>query len=452
MTPAGALPTHTVPTHSVPTHADVVVVGAGSAGSVVAARLARGGRSVVLCEQGADLAPTAAGVMDLGPSSRVVEWVDARLGGAALALPRGSTTGGSGAINGGYCRAVGAEELLAEEARLGGHAWTADRADRYARGLDRARRVLAPKTPPADPLAERVSDAFPGLAVPVPQARRAGRRRTAFDAWDPVGAGVALLRGAGVAGLRWRGGRPGTACTGVVLTDGREIAAREVALCAGTVGSARLLRGSGIGPETSGHPVGTALEEHPEVLIDLPGPPASGVDGPEVPRPPLLSRVIPLRLSSGALVEIRPYSGPISLAVPGAAPEPHRLGVALMTPRGRGALVPADPGAGGDRAAPGDQPARLVVDLDAHPDPGDAAALAEATALVRERLGLDGAETPSTSQHLSGSARIREVVDDHGRVLGVEGLRVSDASVLPRLVPCGPYLAVLAMAEVLAGG
>jgi choline dehydrogenase-like flavoprotein len=42
------------------------------------------------------------------------------------------------------------------------------------------------------------------------------------------------------------------------------------------------------------------------------------------------------------------------------------------------------------------------------------------------------------------------VVDEEGRVLGVDGLWVADASVIP--VPCGvpPYLSTLAVAERLA--
>ena len=83
-------------------------------------------------------------------------------------------------------------------------------------------------------------------------------------------------------------------------------------------------------------------------------------------------------------------------------------------------------------------------------DPRDATALAEATAFVAERLGIAGAVTRSTSQHLSGAARIGEVCDDSGRVLGVVGVRVADASVLPSLPRCGPYYTVLAVAEDLA--
>lgn len=90
------------------------------------------------------------------------------------------------------------------------------------------------------------------------------------------------------------------------------------------------------------------------------------------------------------------------------------------------------------------------VVLDARPDSRDAAALDEVAALVGERLGLDASPVVSTSQHLSGSARIGEVVDDSGRVLGVGGLRVADASVFPTLPLRGPYYSVLAVAEDLA--
>ena len=86
-------------------------------------------------------------------------------------------------------------------------------------------------------------------------------------------------------------------------------------------------------------------------------------------------------------------------------------------------------------------------------DPRDADALAAAAELVADRVGLETAArqvTVSTSQHLSGTAQIGEVVDEAGRVLGVEGLRLADASVLPSLPRCGPYYTVLAVAEALA--
>lgn len=425
---------------------DLLVVGAGAAGCVVAARAAEAGLDVVVLEAGGRRASRRACVLDVGPDSEVVARYPAELDGRTVVLPRGRTVGGSGAVNGGYCSATPPADLAG---------WGPDWPRRYAVGLARAAERLRPRLVPADPVARWVSAAFPGRGVDVAQARHGDRRVTAADAWDPAAAGARVLTGAPVRELRWAGGHAGGTCDGVVLADGREFAAREVVLCAGALGTAALLLRSGIGPAT-GHPVGRRTEEHPEVLLDLdPGvAPATTVresapDPGQAP-PALLSRVVRLPVPVGgavAEVEVRPYSVPLHRAIPGLAPQPHRIGIALMTPAGRGELRPdTDPDPGPDPAAGGG----LRVVLDAHPDPVDAAALAAATGIVCDRLGLAGEPVASTSQHLSGSARMGEVVDDAGRVLGVAGLRVADASVLPALPRRGPYYTVLAVAEDLA--
>lgn len=413
--------------------ADVVVVGAGAAGSVVARRAAEAGLDVLLLEAGASRASGRASLLDVGPDSAVVARHPAELAGAPVELPRGFTLGGSGAVNGGYCAPATPGDL---------GAWGPDWPRRYAVGLARAAERLRPRIVPTDPVAARLSAAFPGRGASIAQARRGDLRVTATDAWDPAGAGARVLTGAAVRELRWAGGRAGGRCDGVVLADGREVEAREVVLCAGTIGTAALLLDSGVGPGT-GHPVGARTEEHPEVLLELepaaatgaepaaPPAPPPAADGPALP--PLLSRVVRLAVG-GREVEVRPYAAPMHHLIPGLTPQPHRIGVALMDPAGRGEITAAP--AGGVR-----------VVLDAHPDASDAAALAAAAALVAERMGITGAAVPSTSQHLSGSARMGEVVDDSGRVLGAEGLRVADASVLPRLPRRGPYYSVLAVAE-----
>ncbi len=421
-------------TPDVPVRADLVVVGAGPAGCVVARRAAEAGREVLLLEAGAAEASRRAGLLDVGPGSQVTVNHRAESGGATLLLPRGSTLGGSGAVNGGYCAAARPADLSGWP----GGGWPR----RYAVGLGRAAERLRPRLVPADPVAARLAAVFPGRVESIAQARRGGLRVTAYQAWDPAGAGVRIERGTGVRRIRWQGGRAGGRCDGVVLADGREIAAREVVLCAGAIGTAALLLDSGIGP-LSGHPVGQRTEEHPEILLDLAEFPAGGgtrggpclaTAGPVLPS--LLSRVIRLDIG-GAGIEVRPYSVPMDRVIPGLAPQPHRIGVALMTPSGRGEIVPD--GRGGVR-----------VVLDAHPDPADAIALGAAADLVRDSLGISAPAVPSTSQHLSGSARMGEVVDDSGRVLGVAGLRVADASVFPSLPRCGPYYSVLAVAEDLA--
>lgn len=408
-----------------PAGADVVVVGAGPAGCVMARRLAEAGADVLLLEAGAELASRRAGLLDVGPESRVVAHHDAELGGVPLELTRGRTLGGSGAVNGGYCSPMTPAELA-----VWGPGWPR----RYAVGLARAAERLRPRVPQSDPVAARVAAAFPGRLSVIAQARRGEHRVTAFDAWNPPGAGARVVTGAPVRELRWAGGHEGGRCDGVVLTEGVEVPAGAVVLCAGAISTAALLLGSGIGPGT-GHPVGTGTEEHPEVLLALDGDPSAGQSFPGA-LPPLLSRVARLELGD-ARVEVRPYSVPLHRVIPGLDPQPHRIGIALMNAAGRGEVRPQPDGG-------------VRVVLDARPDSRDAAALDEVAALVGERLGLDASPVVSTSQHLSGSARIGEVVDDSGRVLGVGGLRVADASVFPTLPLRGPYYSVLAVAEDLA--
>lgn len=433
--------------------ADVVVIGAGPAGCVMSRRLAESGLDVILLEAGSERAPTRAGVLDIGPGSQVITRHRAVLGSATIGrteveLPRGRTLGGSGAVNGGYCTPARPSDLVE---------WGPDWPRRYAVGLARAAERLRPRLVPAGPVAARVAEAFPGRVSAIAQARRDGRRVTAFGAWDPAGAGVRVVTGATVRELRWAGGRTGGRCDGVVLDDDEEISSRETILCAGSIGTAAVLLNSGIGPD-SGHPVGRSTQEHPEVLLDLPPDWARPASDPNTASashraaPPLLSHVVRLALPgpTGVVeIEVRPYSVPMHRVIPGLAPQPHRIGVALMNPVGRGEVGRGEVGGGNFR----DGGPRVVL----ADDPRDTAALDRAAGLVADRLGISGGAgglrpvpVPSTSQHLSGSARIGEVVDDSGRVLGCEGLRVADASVFPALPRCGPYYSVLAVAEDLA--
>lgn len=423
-----------------PRRAEVLVVGAGPAGCVMARRLAETGADVLLVEAGAERASPGAGLLDVGPESRVVSRHSAELGGIPLALPRGRTIGGSGAVNGGYCAPATPADL-----RSWGPGWE----QRYAVGLARAAERLRPRLVPADPVAAWVAAAFPGRVSAIAQARRGTRRVTAFDAWDPPGAGARVATGAAVRELRWAAGRVGGRCDGVVLDDDEEITAHTVVLCAGTIGTAAILLASGIGPAT-GHPVGLRTQEHPEMLLDLhaltateslsPVPPSPVPTSPVLP--PLLSHVVRLDVptaSGPAQVEVRPYSVPLHRVIPGLAPQPHRIGIALMDPAGR-AEIRWDPTGGGG----------VRVMLDEHPDPRDAEAITAAVEMVAERLGLAKEPVLSTSQHLTGSAKIGEVLDDSGRVLDVDGLRVADASAFPSLPARGPYYSVLAVAEDLA--
>jgi choline dehydrogenase-like flavoprotein len=56
----------------------------------------------------------------------------------------------------------------------------------------------------------------------------------------------------------------------------------------------------------------------------------------------------------------------------------------------------------------------------------------------------------STAIHLSGSAPMGEVVDGHGRVYGVDALRVADTSILPVVPSRGSFNAAVFIGELIA--
>lgn len=278
------------------------------------------------------------------------------------------------------------------------------------------------------------------------------------------------------------GGRPRT--TGVVLVDGREIrATREVVLCAGAIDTVALLQRSGIGPATvledAGIPVvldrpgvGENLQDHAEGLVvwevdrDIPATCASGWD-------------------AGAMLELgeEPGAPDVLMHFPVEAwvEHPRRNGwtfpadivaiapnVARPASRGRVWVTASDP----DRAPAIDY--RYFTDPDGHDEAmlvgGVRAArrIAEAEPMrswvVREVF--PGAEVRTdadlsrvqranhqTVYHVSGTCRIGApedplaVVDPELRVIGIDGLRIADASVMPTLTATNPVVTIMMIAE-----
>lgn len=462
-------------------HSDVLIVGAGSAGSVVAERLsADPGCTVTVVEAGpslddpALLARTANGLqLPIGVGSPLVRRYQTQLTERPARrhpLVRGATIGGSGAINGGYfCRG-----LPRDFDRLGlpGWAWS-DVLDSF-RAIETDLDFDGPAHGRSGPILVRRTREMTGTTERfIDAARRAGfgwiddLNDAAAQPVSGIGAvplnivdGVRKGSGAGylipalsrpnlrvqthtrVARLRFAG----TVARGadVVGPHGRAtLTADRIVLCAGAIETAHLLMLSGIGepgmlraagvPVRVALPVGTSFSDHAEWVLPT--------DWPVAPGRPVLEVV----LSTADDLEIRPYTGGFVAmtgdGTAGHADWPH-LGVALMQPRARGCLtlMSADPAV----------PPRIEHRYDS--EPGDVAALARGAELARELAGgtTDAAAAIwSTSQHLCGTAPMgvdgdpRAVVDPRCRVRGIDNLWVIDGSVLPAITSRGPHATIV---------
>lgn len=420
---------------------DVLIVGAGSAGSILAERLSADPdcRVTVLeagpsrGEPGVRALTDAAMVLPIGPDSPVVRRYRTALTASQSAeIVRGSVLGGSGAVNGGYFwRGLPADF----DEPVPGWAWN-DVEPHYRAVEDRIMTRPQHQFATATAIFAEAAEAA-GLGItPVPLNIADGVRRGPGAVFlEPAlnRPNLTVLTGTRVTRLTIREGR----VTGVeaVGPDGPiRINSERVVLAAGAVESAHLLMLSGIGPaETlttlgipvaADLPVGRSCQDHPEWVM--------ATDWPTVPDHPVLEAV----LLTGQL-EIRPYTT-------GFGAETTSIGVALMRPRSRGrlTLVSADPA-----VAP-----RIEHRYDS--EPADIADLQRGYDLVAEILRATtplGPPVWSTSQHLCSTAPMGvgadAVVDARCRVYGVTGLQVVDGSVLPHIPSRGPHATIAMLAH-----
>ena len=362
-----------------------VVVGAGTAGCVVAGRLAEAGHEVTLVEAG----PAAP-----GRAVRAASFFEAMAETGRLypgPIARGRGLGGSGAVNG----MVATTGDIAQYESWG---WL-DAADAFARVRVPVASVAAAELGPLD---RALLAAAPDAEVAT-LTRRDGRRVTAADVYlDAVA--VDIVGDAAVARLQVEHGRAG----GVVLEDGRRIAAERVALAAGALGSPAVLVASGVDPPG----MARRPRNHPGLPVTLQL--RRGVDTGSLVTASLLRRgdlqVLPLNhLGAG-----EPGNG--------------MLLVALMNPSGDWE---------DDRVRLGDGVA-LVEELLAHD------AFAELVA------GVQVGEPPAGVHHPTSTCPMGTAVDDDGLVAGTENVHVVDASVFPDLPTTNTYLPTLMLAERLA--
>lgn len=487
---------------------DVLVVGGGTAGAVVAGRLVEAGIRVTVLDAGPDYGPWHAGrwpdeLLDARRPPELHDWGYGGPGadGHRLAFDRARVMGGCSAHNG-CAQSWGWRGDYDRWASMGGAGWSAEELLPVFRRATERMRIRRYDTTEIQPFQAAFIDA----------ATSAGLPRT--DDLDDIdgGVGVAVEPVNAVDGVRWNTsfayldpvrGRPELTVVGEALVDrilfdgtravgagalmagGREdFHADLVVLSSGAYGTPEVLLRSGIGPARELGALGI------DVVADVPGVGRDLHDQPALQLAFHASPELVHSLDEFAAVRWLPEEqaiaklatpqtdGPYDLHVyPWVEPDPSSrwrcvLPVALLTPRSRGAvrLRSRDPtvraqidhrylsDVGGHDVAciawgirwisdlvRGDLARTLGDAIDPPPDLADDGAL---RAWIRSTHGH--------YWHPGGTCRMGpvdhplSVVDRAGRVAGVAGLRVADASIFPSIPRATPALPTVVIGERMA--
>ena len=484
-----------------PEDPDVVVVGAGTSGCPLAARLADAGLRVLLLEAGDD--HPAGFPVELRDPTRMAAAVpghpaawhlEAELPGERRApLQRGRVVGGSSAVNAAvFLRATPAD--LDGWAAAGNDLWSYEQVLPVLRRLESDRDfgagpvhgadgpVPVQRFPADHPVAEAFAAAVEELGFPDEADKNAGgppgSGPVPFNVAGGVRVNTAMAYLAPRRALPALTVRGGVLVRSVLIEHGRAVGvetsagvvrAATVVLSAGAVGSAQLLLRSGIGPASALRAAGI------DVVVDAPGVGTGASDHPQVYLGWRPGRARPDgRLPLSAVlhtdtVEVLPWLTPFSRVTARDAGGDLAVGVGLQRAESRVELTlrPGDP-EGSPRLRYGylrnetdrrglRDGVRLAADL---LRTGRFAALgAERTDLPEDVLADDRAldawirSRLTTAVHLCGTARmgpdgdVAAVVDQELRVRGVDGLRVVDTSVLPTAPSRGPAATAVLVGE-----
>lgn len=464
---------------------DFLVIGAGSAGCVLAAELARReAGSVIVLEAGPNevhpLVAIPMGLVWLMGSKRDWQFKTSPqecAGNRQINVPRGRMVGGSGSIN----SMVWFRGRRDDFDNWNVPGWRFDDVEPAFEAVEAKLRPTPLRT--AHKLTRGLTGIFPDT-TPTPEHESAGvfsynlingRRNSAARAFLRTRHDVEVRSGCNVDRLIWQGDK----AVGAILTDGSEIrVAKGVILSAGSVGSPAILMRSGIGPKDhltalgintrqDAPEVGENLHDHPGIGLHFEGP-GSGY-GLE-PRQWLSWALAPLNYGlrrAGALAsptvegglffnargtddipDVQTHFIPFYLAHQGPK-FPTKAGyfadVCLCRPKSRGSfrLTSKDP-----KAAP-------VIDLGLFRDESDLDTMAEGVARLRTLLqdadfgprrgaeifpseAVTGAalkthirNTCGTAYHPVGTLRMGGPVSSRLKVDCTENLWVADASIMP---------------------
>jgi choline dehydrogenase len=466
---------------------DVVVVGGGTAGCVMAARLSeQSARTVCLIEAGPDYGPASGGgwPADLLDPRDLTFTHDWGVGGEDERSLGARVIGGCSTHN--ACMAViGAPDEYAEW----GDEWVWERFAPYVERARTALGVCPANTSDPAPFHVAFLEAAAGLGLPFlddlddpAQPTGAGRlpvniiggtrRNTAFAYLDPARerANLTVLADVLVDRVVWDGLR----ATGVVTAAGEVIAADAVVMAAGAYFTPGIVLRSGIGPEPelARHgipivavlPVGESLLDHHGTGIGWASSAAlDRATGEHVGRTgPLFAPHALVKAASSICPPGTWDTHLVSWTNATADGERYEgsVGVFHMKPRsaGRVRLRSRDP-----RDLP-------EIERGFLRDPSDLSVVVEALELTRrlaeqdplsrllgpelapgqEPLDSYARRTMRNYFHPAGTCGIGRVVDERGRVLGVERLTVADASIMPTIPRANTNLTTVAIAERLA--